>query len=194
MLRRLVPLLACLPLVTLGSCASFDDAGDDAEAAAGAPLPLERGELGSARNVTTWGDLTMAGQPSVEDLELAKKRGITRVLNVRTAPELERMDWSEAAACADLGVEYVQVGFGGEDVTDEVVDLVLATLDRPAPDGGGTLFHCASGNRTALFVALLRMRDDGLSYDEALADAQAAGLKPGSLPLLEAQAERLGLR
>ena len=181
-----------LLLGTLAACATFDDGATAGEPAG--PATIERGELGTTRNVTVFRDLILGGQPSADDLELAKKRGVTRVLNIRTTPELERLDWSEAARCAELDLEYVQISFRGDTATDEVYDAILAVLDRPAPDGGGTLFHCASGNRTALFVALQRMRDDGIPYDQALADAQAAGMKPSSLAPLEAQATRLGLR
>jgi len=180
-----------LLLTVLAACASFGDSGVDGGVE---PGTIERSELGSARNVTVLGDLTMSGQPAAEDLELAAKRGVTRVINIRTTPELERLGWDEGARCAELGLEYVHLPFRGDTATDEVYDGLIQLLDMPAPDAGGTLFHCASGNRTAMIVALLRMQRDGVAYDAALADAQAAGMKPSSLAPLEAQATRLGLR
>ncbi len=191
MTKPILRLLPALALACLGACASFDHDQDEPISASD---KITRSELGGTRNVTTLGDLTMSGQPSADDLALAEKRGITRVINIRTQPELDRMDFDEGARCSELDLEYVHVSFRGDTATDEIYDVLLDLLALPAPDHGGTLFHCASGNRTALIVALLRMRDHGIDYDAALADALAAGMKPSSLAPMETQATRLGLR
>jgi protein tyrosine phosphatase (PTP) superfamily phosphohydrolase (DUF442 family) len=179
--------LLLLGLGLLAACASTDAGGT-----APAPRP-ELAELGTTRNVTALGDLILAGQPSAEDLGLAARRGITRVINLRTPAEMERVDFDQAARCAELGLDYVGIAIDFTTMDDATFDAVLELLDRPAPDGGKTLLHCASGNRVAVFVAVRRMLQDGVSYEEALIDAQAGGMKPGSLPTLEAQAARRGL-
>lgn len=188
----MIPVLRSLAFValTLVAACQSTDGGGAAEAPAG---PITRSELGSMGNVTALGDLHMGGQPSADDLALAKRRGFTRVINLRTEAEMQRVPFNEVALCAELGLEYVGVPVDFRVLEDDNFDLILSLLDHRAPQGGKTLFHCASGNRVAVFVAIRRMRDDGISFADALADAQSAGMKPSSLSTLEANVVRLGL-
>ncbi|MDF1798140.1 MAG: sulfur transferase domain-containing protein [Planctomycetota bacterium] len=176
-------------VVLVAACQSTEGGG----AAAQTSGPLARSELGTMSNVTSLGDLHMGGQPSADDLALAARRGFTRVINLRTEAEMERLPFNEMALCAELGLEYVGIPVDFSVLEDASFDLILDQVGVRAPNGGQTLMHCGSGNRVAVFVAIHRMRAEGVPFDEALADAQAAGMKPSLLPILEANVERLGL-
>lgn len=181
--RHILASSCLLVVLGLAGCQSFDSATT-------APTTTEivRDELGDLRNCTTWGQVTTGGQPSQEVLELAAKRGYTRVINLRSEPEVAGNSFDEEALCKELGMEYFWQPVMWPAMTDADYDRVLAELDRPVV--GRTLMHCASANRTALFIALERMLHDGVSYEEALEDARMAGLKPGSVGPLQEQAAR----
>lgn len=156
-----------------------------------APLAAEivRDELGDLRNSTTWGQITAGGQPSPEVLELAAKRGYTRVINLRSGPEVEALDFDEKALTESLGMEYHWFPVMWSQMDDDDYDAILAELERPIE--GKTLLHCASGNRTSLFVAIERILNTGTPYEKALEDARMAGMKPSSVAPLDAQLKRL---
>ena len=173
-----------LVILGLSSCKSVDKTPS-------APLAAEivRDELGDLRNCTTWGQITTGGQPSPEVLELAAKRGYTRVINLRTAPEIAAMPFDEQALVESLGMEYYNFPVMWSQMDDADYDAILAELERPIE--GKTLLHCASANRTSLFVAIERILNAGTPYDKALEDARMSGMKPSTVAPLDAQLERL---
>jgi uncharacterized protein (TIGR01244 family) len=176
-------LILALPLLALTSCKSFESQTTPET------VELVRSELGGLSNTTEWGKFYMGGQPSEADLALAAKRGVTRVINLRTYAEVEGMSFSEASVCSELGLEYIQVPVNWDILTDEKFDFLLETIKKDV--AGKTLFHCASGNRCSVFVAAFRVIDGGVPYEVALADARAAGMKPSSKVVLDAQLLRL---
>ena len=173
--------LAILPILT--SCESFEETPPEVDAG------LVRSELGEMRNTTEWGDFYMGGQPTEAELMLAAKRGVTRVINIRTDAEIESLAFDEAALCATLELEYIHMPVAWNQLTDEDFDLLMNVLNEETP--GKTLFHCGSGNRVAVFVAAHRVIEAGVSYEDALADARTAGMKPNSKTVLEGQLKRL---
>ena len=112
-----------------------------------------------------------------------------RVINLRTAAEVASLPFDEAAVCADLGLDYFWQRVKWSDMSTADYDRVLAELERP--NTGKTLLHCANGNRTAVFVALERILEAGVPYEEALADARATGMRPSPEGPLVAQYGRL---
>jgi uncharacterized protein (TIGR01244 family) len=175
--------LAILPSLFLTSCESFEEATAEVDPG------LVRSELGEMRNTTEWGDFYMGGQPTETELMLAAKRGVTRVINIRTDPEIASLSFDEAALCADLDIEYIHVPVNWQILTDDKFDLLLEVLNEEA--SGKTLFHCGSGNRVSVFVAAHRVMEAGVSYEDAVADARTAGMKPNSKVVLEGQLQRL---
>jgi uncharacterized protein (TIGR01244 family) len=183
--RHLLASSCLLVVLGLAGCQSFDS-----DAAAPATTEIVRDELGDLRNCTTWGQITTGGQPSPENLELAAKRGFTRVINLRTDPEVAALPFDEAALCTDLGMDYYHFPVMWSQMDDADYDAILSELEHSVE--GRTLLHCASANRTAMFVAIERVLHDGVSYEDALEDARMAGLKPSSVEPLQTQLERLG--
>ncbi|MDG2142078.1 MAG: protein tyrosine phosphatase family protein [Planctomycetota bacterium] len=175
--------LALLPSLALTSCESFEEAIPEVDPG------LVRSELGEMRNTTEWGDFYMGGQPTETELMLAAKRGVTRVINIRSEPEVASLTFDEAGLCADLDIEYIHVPVTWESLTDDEFDLLMDVLNEEAP--GKTLFHCGSGNRVSVFVAAHRVMEANVSFEDAVADARTAGMKPDSKPVLEEQLKRL---
>ena len=128
------------------------------------------------RNVSVSGPIWFGGTPCVKDLELAKRRGIERIVDLCAANEAPA--WAVAETCESLDMEYLAAHVGSTaEVTDETVDLVLGWLDtEPAVP---TLMFDASGGRCASFVAIHRVVALGVPVEEALVEARRAGMKPG---------------
>lgn len=103
-----------------------------ASCATAPPPSLEDDAIGETRNVHSFGDIFVAGQPSPDDFVLVKERGVRTVLTVRPPEEL---DFDERAVVEGLGMTYVEVPWSGADqLTDEVFDRgreLLENAERP---------------------------------------------------------------
>lgn len=118
--------------------------------------------------------LYSGGQPTAEDLARLSARGVRTVINLRGADEDAGFD--EPAEAARLGLRYVAIPVGGPaDVTPDTAARLTQALDS-ARGAGGTLVHCASGNRVGALVALDQGLARGATRDAALALGRAAGL------------------
>jgi uncharacterized protein (TIGR01244 family) len=117
------------------------------------------------------------GQPDAAGLEASRAAGATTVIDFRKASE--RPDFDEKAAADRAGLAYVNIPYQGDaELTDRVLDTArttFAALDGPA------LMHCRSGNRVGAAWLAYRALDGGLSWDAALAEARAVGLKDAKL-------------
>ena len=141
-----------------------------------APASLQAASIGSIPNLTRFGDVYFAGQPSPADLELAKDAGITTVISLRHPAELGGFD--EAGAVQALDMDYESVPWNGPaELTDAVFDSVralLAGVDSP------TLLHCGSANRVGAVWLPYRVLDHGADLEEAVAEAKRIGMRtPG---------------
>ncbi len=155
---------------------------DDKPAQIEKPKKLEPAKCGSVKQLHALGDIYLAGQPSPEDFQEFKIRGVKSVLNLRTKDE---MDFDEAKTLKSLGLEYHHVPIAGPDsLTDENFDKLRKLLNekqqRPM------LLHCTAANRVGAVWLAHRVLDGGLTYDAALAEAKTVGLKT---PALEAKAK-----
>ncbi len=115
--------------------------------------------------------LLIAGQPTAKQLKAAAKAGYKTVIDLRPLAEDHGFDEEKAARKAKL--EYTNIA-----VTPDTLDAptikyfmtVLSNAQRPA------LIHCSSGNRAAgLYYAWLVL-ENGMPENQAMAQAQAAGL------------------
>ena len=134
---------------------------------------LAEGELGSTPYVHAFGSTLLAGQPSAEDFEIAKRRGIKSVITLRRDREL---DWNEEEVVRELGLEYRQVAFGGVDsLVDEIFDKLLPLMADP--DRGPVLLHCKSANRVGAIWLAHRVMNDGIAVEAATEEARTVGLR-----------------
>lgn len=127
-------------------------------------------ELGRTANVHRSGSLWFAGQFSPDDLSAMREAGIQRVISLRGAGEVP---WNEEALVEETAMEFVALPFQRPDeLTPEVFDQLRELLadDRP------TLLHCGSANRVAGAWIPFRVLDQGVSLEQAVAEADEIGL------------------
>ena len=83
-------------------------------------------QVGSTRNVHTFGKNLLCGQPSREEFAEAKSRGIEVVISLREQGEIE---WNERAVVKNLGLKFHHFGFRTpESLTNEILDQSLKIL------------------------------------------------------------------
>lgn len=143
----------------------------DAVFSADQATQLEPAKLGDTQPAHAFGKTLLCGQPSAKALAEAKRRGIQVVVTLRTDGEI---DWDEAAAAKDLGLEFHQFGFRAPNtLTDEIFDKSLKILaNRKKP----VLLHCASANRVGAIWLAHRVLNDGAAIGAAREEAQTVGL------------------
>lgn len=187
--RSLPPVLILALLVPLAACTA-----PGRRASAPAQPVLESSEMGSMHNVSVSGDIWMGSCPDADDLDLAARRGIARVIDLRSTAErrVSGEDGRELApACAELDLELVEADVP-EDlarVSDAAVDQVLELLGR---GDAKTLLLCRDGRRSALFFAIHRVVHEGVALEEALLEARRCGVPPGpDEDFVRAQVRRL---
>jgi len=146
-------------------------------------LPVSVDAVDGVRPLFRDGRVYIAGQPSREALARLHALGVTAVVNLRTPAEMEdrqRVPYDEAAAVAELGMEYVRIPLGGDEhpYTPQAVDRLAKVL---AEHRGPVLLHCTVGWRASyLWVAYL-IREQGFALPDALARGEAIAISPDPL-------------
>jgi uncharacterized protein (TIGR01244 family) len=149
------------------------NAEDGAPTAAAAPAELRQAELGTTNNVHAVGDIYLAGQPGEDDLELLAERGVKTVVCLRKPEEIT---FDEAAAVEAAGMEFVSIPFdGAEELTDDVFDRVREALAEHGDEP--LVLHCGRANRVGAVWMVHRVLNDGVGIDQALEEAEVAGLR-----------------
>ena len=134
---------------------------------------VKPGSLGKTRNVHTCGSLFLAGQPTPADITAIVDSGIKRVITLRTDSEI---DWDEAQAFDDVGVELVKIPFRAPNtLSDGVFDRVRRLLREAARKP--TLLHCGSANRVGAVWLVHRVLDEGVPLQTAVGEARTIGLR-----------------
>jgi uncharacterized protein (TIGR01244 family) len=122
--------------------------------------------------------LATAGRITAEGLAQVKDLGFKTVVNLRTEQEGAS---AEEAAIRAQGVRYVGRPVTADSMTLADVEAIAEIIeDRNAAP---ILLHCASGNRVGGAWAVLQVLK-GQSREEALAEGQRVGLKPGPVTLV----------
>jgi uncharacterized protein (TIGR01244 family) len=110
------------------------------------------------------------GQPTLEQLEQARRQGVTTVINLRTPSE----GGPTAEQIEALGLEYVSIPVAGShDYTAEKARDLAAAL---AGAGGDAIVYCRSGNRVGALFAVKARAVDGVEPGQALELGRRAGL------------------
>jgi uncharacterized protein (TIGR01244 family) len=180
---RVIPFSATLLLgLSLGGLAAAPPATDSPAKSAQSKEKLSPYECGKVERMHTLKGIFLASQPEKEDFKQAADKGVKTVVNLRDPKEI---DWDEAAVVKELGMEYVNLPFRSpKELSDEIFDksrkLLADKSKRPL------LLHCASANRVGALWLAHRVLDDGVKYDDALAEAKTVGL---ALPALEEKAK-----
>ncbi len=120
--------------------------------------------------------ISIAGQPTAEDLAALKAEGYTGVVNLRHDGEPEQP--LSSAAEGDLvrqdGLEYLHYAVGGAPLTFQGVAAVCDLLDRHAD--GKVLVHCKRGGRALALVLLHLAKSQNWPTDEVITRGQASGI------------------
>ena len=112
------------------------------------------------------------GQPKLEHFALLKERGVKAVLNLRRPGEHRADD--EQAAVEKAGLKYYNVPVNYQQPTEADVEAFLRITDDPA--NRPMFVHCTAAVRVGAFWLIRRVVRDGMSWDEALAEARKVGL------------------
>ncbi len=123
--------------------------------------------------------ITIADQPSEDDLLECKYEGYTGVVNLRHdgEPEQPLSTTEEGARVKSLGLGYHHHGVGGAPLPDQGVSDVCDFIDEHVAHGGKVLVHCRKGGRAMALVLIHQARKQGWTADEALSKGQAMGLR-----------------
>jgi uncharacterized protein (TIGR01244 family) len=165
--------LAALLLVMLVAASSPACGGDEAATT----LQADLAAVVKSGKVEPVNGLTTAGQPDEAAFRVFADNGYRVVIDLRTEGENRGLD--EPAVVESLGMKYIQMPIGGEDITFEKareLDELLNQFDEPV------LLHCASSNRVGALLALNAFAETG-DADLAIEKGRAAGMKSLEMPV-----------
>jgi len=133
--------------------------------------------------------ITIADQPSAEDLARLKKEGYVAVVNLRNdgEPEQPMSVADEGKEVAAQGMAYHHYTVEQPPLTESGVTGTADFIDRESANGK-VLVHCRKGSRAAALVLLQQARAHGWKPDEVLAKGRAVGLELP--PPLQAKVEQ----
>ena len=179
--NRVIPsvIFMILVIVLASGCAGNRPELDSNPEFDGSAPPDTVADLGNfGTRIYRDGRVYIGGQPDEDALRALPARGITAVINLRTAKEMEDttgVPFDEAALVDSLGLEYVWIPLGDRDhpYSPAVVDTFAIALERhPGP----VLLHCRSGSRVSYLWAAYLVRHRGWNVSEAYARGEAIGI------------------
>ncbi|MBS1708691.1 MAG: dual specificity protein phosphatase family protein [Armatimonadetes bacterium] len=124
------------------------------------------------------GDVLNASQPDEARLKDLAKQGVKTVINIRSAPEMDRLKkdgFDEEKVVRDLGMEYVNIPMSAP--ADFTPDKLATFAKALGQSKGKVLLHCTTANRTSQLWAAYLVKYCGLSYAEATQHAEAMRFK-----------------
>lgn len=108
-------------------------------------------------------------QPSGQDLDDAKQRGIKTVVDFRMPTETTT---SNETLTKSHGLDYVNIPVDKATLSaNQIGDLEAVVKSKEGP----FLLHCATGARAALLLALSRARQNDWTSEQAFAEAKRMG-------------------
>lgn len=115
--------------------------------------------------------IILSGTPDGESLNELKKRGVTRVIDLRSPQEATGFH----VTVKEAELTYHNVPFFNE---NGINAESIAKIEKLVAENPNTqlLVHCASGNRAASWLAIHMNQEHGRSKDESLELAKQAGL------------------
>lgn len=122
--------------------------------------------------------LAVAGQPTNEGFSMLAAKGYQAVVNLRTAEEPVDLP-AEEKLVRSLGMKYYHVPVVGTDLQPLQADEFLKAMDELKDKK--VVLHCASANRVSGFMMIYRALRDGLTVEEAEAEARKAGMRSDAL-------------
>ncbi len=134
------------------------------------PVKVDLDAVAASGKAEPVSGISTAGQPDATEFKVFADSGYVAVIDLRTAGEDRGLD--EPAVVEDLGMEYVPLPIGRDDITfEKAADLerLLDHYDEPV------LVHCGSANRVGALLALQHFAETG-DREAALDVGRKAGL------------------
>lgn len=159
--------LVLFVLLALSACTS---ASNEPEVAAASGLKVDLAAIGEIGKVEPVDGISAAGQPDEAQLKVFADSGYAAIIDLRTDDEDRGFD--EPAVVAGLGMEYVSLPIGRDDITFEKareLDALMSAFGAPV------LVHCKSSNRVGALLALQTFDATG-DAKLALETGRAGGL------------------
>ena len=142
-----------------------------------ANLQAEEGPEGVRNYTRVDATVACAGATPPEAMAVLRERGFNAVINFRTAGENGATVDAGRAAAEAAGLKYVHIPF--RQPSAEIVESFLAAVAEPANQP--IYIHCGSANRVGAMWLIKRVQQDGYSIDDAVAEAEAIGLRSAAL-------------
>ena len=118
--------------------------------------------------------LYRSAQPRDGGIKRLQDLGFNTIINLRGASARTRAQEAEART---LGLNYYTISLPNWGRPDDArIERILELIN--APESGRVLIHCRSGvDRTGMIVAIHRMKDEGWTSHDALAEAERNGMR-----------------
>jgi hypothetical protein len=173
---------ALLALLSLAACSL------STRASAPAYPALEAAEFVTMVNVSESSGVWFGGLPTRDDLDLARRRGVRRVIALCDPALYAELDL--LGQCAQLELELRELGAPGDGTDTDVARLLALLADEARPK---TLLFCEDGSICAMLFAIYRVIHDGVALVDALSEARRAGMPEGAAEaFVRASVERHG--
>lgn len=126
-------------------------------------------------NLKSAGDILISGAADERGIEYVKSEGVTDIIDLRRN---EEVDPNYVAAVKSAGMKYHHIPMMSNGMTDEQAQEFLKTME--SIQDTRVLLQCASANRSGGMFGLYLGATGKCSAEEALTQAQAAGMRhPG---------------
>ena len=121
-------------------------------------------------------DIFIAGQPTEAGLRELKAKGVTTIVNLRTPPEMARVNFDEPALARELGMTYVYLPVRGDSTMPYTQGTVTKFADAVSHAKGKVLLHCTVAWRASHLWAAYLIDERHVDVETALANARAINL------------------
>lgn len=119
------------------------------------------------KNLYSFRNFYLGGQPNFEELQWLKKDGINMVVNLRSDKENKEFSdlaFNEENVIKNLGIEYCSIPVDGlKDYTPEKLNEFIQNVAK----GKKVFIHCASAGRASDFFIAYLVKSKGYTVNEA---------------------------
>lgn len=117
--------------------------------------------MDTVRKITE--ELTIAGQPTLEQLQQLAEAGYQSVVNLRSPDEIGFLD-TEQQQIEHLGLSYYNMPIQVENLNlDSLLPVVQRLIELPKP----MLLHCDNGIRSSIIVLMQLAVKQGIEAEDA---------------------------
>ncbi len=142
------------------------------------PQPLQLGTIPNFSS--TQNQVFFGGQPSAEDVEALRELGVRTIISLRSAEEMESLDFDEESAVQEAGMDFLHFPVsGGDPPGDERLAGLFDVLEEASSHP--IFLHCASSDRSGFVWTLFRGLRGGLGTEESIRKGEGAGLRSARL-------------